>query len=139
MADESLASNRDVISNEEILTKEFLLIEKSCESYKDSDEELKNIFKEIKKLSCAKNKDSEVGEDSEDVELILKRAEDIANETENLLNSSPVVGFRNCVSPCVESKVPQIKVTKVSENETRLDNKVAGSLKVEYTLFYTFV
>ncbi|XP_047526067.1 centrosomal protein of 162 kDa [Pieris napi] len=68
--------------------KEFLLLEKTCEALKDSDEEIKMIFNEIKKLSH--NNHVEIT-DEDDVELILRKAENIANETENLLKSSPLV------------------------------------------------
>ncbi|XP_026495844.2 centrosomal protein of 162 kDa [Vanessa tameamea] len=102
-------------------TKEFLLHEKTCEAYKDSDEEIKMIFKEIKKLSVSKNKDTEIGEDVDDVDLILKRAEDIANETENILKSSPVATVVNGIRPYIDSgNIPQIKVTKPSDKEIRI-------------------
>ncbi|CAG9564611.1 unnamed protein product [Danaus chrysippus] len=114
------------ISNENS-TNEFLFYEKTCEAYKDDDEEIKMIFNEIKKLSDPKNKDSEIGEDVEDVELILKRAEHISHETENLLKSSPIAtvsnGFYAHTDP---GNIPKIKVTKPNEN-IQNENKNAVS------------
>ncbi|XP_052743233.1 centrosomal protein of 162 kDa [Bicyclus anynana] len=104
----------DLIENKKC-TKEFLLHEKTCEAFKDSDEEIKMIFNEIKKLSDSKNLVHEVDEDNDDVEQILKRAENIAQETENLLKSSPV--SINGIRPYLDTgNIPQIKVTKPNEN-----------------------
>ncbi|XP_014371395.2 centrosomal protein of 162 kDa [Papilio machaon] len=129
MANNSLASNEP--TSEDILNEEFLLIEKSCES-KDSDDEIRNILNELKRLSTIKNKDTEIGEDVEDVDMILKRAEDIAHETKNLLNSSPVIGIPNGVSSSAMDKVPKIKVTKhlTNENNIETDHKISGQQKV---------
>ncbi|XP_013148299.1 PREDICTED: centrosomal protein of 162 kDa [Papilio polytes] len=128
MANNSLASNGP--TSEDILNEEFLLIEKSCES-KDSDDEIRNILNELKRLSTVKNKDTEIGEDVEDVDMILKRAEDIAHETKNLLNSSPVISIPNGVSYNTIDKVPQIKVTKhvTNENKIETDHKITGHQK----------
>ncbi|XP_068617981.1 putative leucine-rich repeat-containing protein DDB_G0290503 [Battus philenor] len=131
MANNSFVSNEN---SEDVLNDEFMLIEKSCEVFKDSDEEIKNIFSEIKKLSSGKRKDDEIGEDVEDVELILKRAEDIAHETETLLNSSPVVGIVNSVSPSALDKIPQIKVTKANETNSKKDNKIGVYQKANDSL-----
>ena len=109
-------SNKEMPSNDNS-TKEFLFHENNCMAYKDSDEEIKLIFNEIKKLSDAKNNDTEIGEDVDDVELILKRAEDIAQETENLLKSSPVVAaVKSGRQNIVTGNIPQIKVTQASDN-----------------------
>lgn len=119
-----LASNDNSIS-----TKEFLNIEKSCEAYKDSDEEIKMIFTEINKLSGGSRNNKEIDEDVDDVELILKRAEDIALETENLLKSSPVAAVvGNSIPGTVSSTViPQIKVSKPSDGHTQEQNLTLGS------------
>lgn len=129
MANNSLASNGP--TSEDILNEEFLLIEKSCES-KDSDDEIRNILNELKRLSTVKSKDTEIEEDVEDVDMILKRAEDIAHETKNLLNSSPVISIPNGVSYNTIDKVPQIKVTKhvTNENKIETDHKITGHQKV---------
>ncbi|XP_045775006.1 centrosomal protein of 162 kDa-like isoform X1 [Maniola jurtina] len=113
---QSVASNLEIVSNDNS-TKEFLLHEKTCEAFKDNDEEIKMIFNEIKKLSDAKNLGHEIDEDNDDVELILKRAENIALETENLLKSSPVAAAVNGLRSYMDKgNVPQIKVTKPTEN-----------------------
>ncbi|XP_041982099.1 centrosomal protein of 162 kDa isoform X2 [Aricia agestis] len=106
-------------------TKEFLLNEKTCEMYKDSDDEMKMIFSEIKKLSDTKNNFSDVGEDSEDVELILKKAEDIALETENLLKVGPPLPNSICTSKSANN-IPDIRITSSNENDvtTKKDTKV---------------
>lgn len=115
-----LASNDNSIS-----TKEFLNIEKSCETYKDSDEEIKMIFTEINKLSGGSGNSKVIDEDVDDVELILKRAEDIALETENLLKSCPVATVvGNIIPGSVTSSVviPQIKVSKPNDNHIQEQN-----------------
>ncbi|CAG9112106.1 unnamed protein product [Plutella xylostella] len=121
MAQSLVESIQEPTSNDNsISTKEFLRIEKNCEGYKDSDEEIKLIFNEINKLSGANNNNNSILlEDNDDVELILKRAEDIAQETENLLKSSPIAA---AASPSHEkqsnvAKIPQIKVTKPDESK----------------------
>ncbi|XP_072945061.1 uncharacterized protein [Epargyreus clarus] len=109
-------------------SKEFLLLEKTCEAYKDSDEEIKMIFNEIKKLSNCKDKDNEIG-DMEDVELILKKAEDIAQETENLLKSSPVSVSKSIAKGT--NSIPQIKVTEpCNEEVNKVERKFQGNQKV---------
>ncbi|XP_026756203.2 centrosomal protein of 162 kDa [Galleria mellonella] len=100
-----------------ISTKEFLHIEKACEVPRDSDEEIKMIFNEINKLSGNADSDKIIGEDVEDVELILKRAEDIAHETENLLKSSPIAAVNGITND--SGAIPQIKVTKPNDNESK--------------------
>ncbi|XP_053610666.1 centrosomal protein of 162 kDa [Plodia interpunctella] len=122
-------NNQDSHSNENsVSTKEFLHFEKTCEAYKDSDEEIKTIFSEINKLSVGNDKEKLIGDDVEDVELILKRAEDIALETKNLLKSSPA-SSKN-VSPAKEctATVPLIKVTKA--NETEFNESIISGNKV---------
>ncbi|XP_037973181.2 centrosomal protein of 162 kDa [Plutella xylostella] len=121
MAQSLVESIQESTSNDNsISTKEFLRIEKNCEGYKDSDEEIKLIFNEINKLSGANNNNNSILlEDNDDVELILKRAEDIAQETENLFKSSPIAA---AASPSHEkqsnvAKIPQIKVTKPDESK----------------------
>ncbi|CAH4035446.1 unnamed protein product [Pieris brassicae] len=89
--------------------KEFLLLEKTCEAPKDSDEEIKMIFNEIKKLSH--NNHVEIT-DEDDVELILRKAENIANETENLLKSSPVVTNKATSYLGDTSAISEVKVDK---------------------------
>lgn len=119
MAQSSVLISQENMSNENsISTKEFLSFEKTCEAYKDSDEEIKMIFSEITKLSAANNKDNVISEDVEDVELILRRAEDLAQETELLLKSSPVAAKTERTLPNgVDSgTIPLIKVTKPVEN-----------------------
>ncbi|CAG4952403.1 unnamed protein product [Colias eurytheme] len=123
----SISSSKEVKSFENS-NKEFLLLEKTCEAFKDSDEEIKMIFNEIKKLSH--NKETEMGDD-EDVEMILKRAEDIANETENLLKSSPVA-VNNVISYSGDSSIPDIKVTKPSV-EPHKENDKSSNGKVRKT------
>ncbi|XP_030020271.2 centrosomal protein of 162 kDa [Manduca sexta] len=122
--------NYDLASNENSLsTKEFLQFEKTCEAYKDSDEEIKMIFSEINKLSAGNTNDKIIGDDVEDVELILKRAEDIALETENLLKSSPIA---NAVSPSKSqiAVIPQIKVTNVSDTGSVVAESKASPSKI---------
>lgn len=130
-------SNLELGSNENsVSTKEFLNFEKACEAYKDSDEEIKLIFNEINKLSAGNNKDKVISEDVDDVELILKRAEDIALETQNLLKSSSVAASLNGMVPILnDSVIPQIKVTKPEleqqDKSTEKGNKVSdGSAEV---------
>lgn len=124
-------SNKEVMSNDNSV-KEFLYHENNCKAYKDSDEEIKMIFSEIKKLSDCKNKDTEIGEDVEDVELILKRAEDIAHETETLLKSSPIAAVTKSIRPSFidSGNIPQIKVTQANDNITNSDYNTQVSGKV---------
>lgn len=117
---ESVLITQEIISADNS-TKEFLIQEKNCEAFKDSDEEIRMIFNEIKKLSDTKNKDTEIGEDVDDVDLILKRAEDIANETENILKTSPLATAVNGIHP-IDTNIPQIKITKPNDNEIRTIN-----------------
>ncbi|CAH0588958.1 unnamed protein product [Chrysodeixis includens] len=123
MAQNVIAIHQEVGSNDNSMsTKEFLQFEKTCEAYKGSDEEIRYIFNEIKKLTSSNKTEKVISDDVDDVELILKRAEDIAQETKNLLKATPV-------SPTVPSRaktpvltpdpeaIPQIKVTKPNETE----------------------
>ncbi|CAH2093051.1 unnamed protein product [Euphydryas editha] len=126
---ESVMITQEIISNDNS-TKEFLILEKNCETFKDSDEEIKMIFNEIKKLSNTKNKDTEIGEDVDDVELILRRAEDIAHETENILKSSPIATVVNGIRPYNDTDIPHIKVTKPNDNEMRTVDTKTGKEKV---------
>ncbi|KAJ8715148.1 hypothetical protein PYW08_005129 [Mythimna loreyi] len=125
---------QDIGSNDNsISTKEFLQFEKSCEAYKDDDEEIRMIFNEIKKLSAANKEEKVISEDIDDVDLILKRAEDIAQETQNLLKSSPISTVLNGNSPnkTESGAIPQIKVTKPNENEKDLmEHKEFNNVKV---------
>lgn len=143
MAQNSVQVQESVSNDNSISTKEFLNFERTCEAYKDSDEEIKLIFSEISKLSGANNKDTVIGADVEDVELILKRAEDIAHETENLLKSSPKTPLINgIVSNGGDGVViPQIKVTKPVENKDNEEVKLPGSVKVRihYNTKYYFL
>ncbi|KAI8439585.1 hypothetical protein MSG28_013312 [Choristoneura fumiferana] len=117
---QSSISFQDTPSNDNSLsTKEFLQNEKNCEIWKDSDEEIKMILSEINKLS-GNNNNNLLSGDMDDVDLILKRAEDIAFETKNLLKS-PVVSSLNG-SPEAGNKIPEIKVTK-PDFELKADNK----------------
>ncbi|KAJ0174562.1 hypothetical protein K1T71_009670 [Dendrolimus kikuchii] len=138
MAQSLVVCPQDLISNENSLsTKEFLDFEKTCEAYKDSDEEIKLIFNEIKRLSSGNNKDNVLGDDVEDVDLILKRAEDIAQETVNLLKSSPVASTAKIQDPSNDDQntangIPQITVTKPFENNIgSFENKSSPNHKVE--------
>ncbi|KAJ8712410.1 hypothetical protein PYW07_005252 [Mythimna separata] len=130
---------QDIGSNDNsISTKEFLQFEKSCEASKDDDEEIRMIFNEIKKLSAANKEEKILSEDIDDVDLILKRAEDIAHETENLLKSSPISAALNTSSPnkSESGAIPQIKVTKPSENEKdSMEHKEFNNTKV---MFYYY-
>lgn len=131
MAQSLVRNHAEIGSNENsVSTREFLNFEKACEAYKDSDDEIKHIFSEINKLSAPNSKDNVIADDVEDVELILKRAEDIALESENLLKSSPVSAKLNSV-PVINRNntgvVPEIKVTK-AENEH--EDKAASNSKV---------
>ncbi|XP_059052615.1 centrosomal protein of 162 kDa [Achroia grisella] len=107
-------------------TKEFLHFEKACEAPRDSDEEIKMIFSEINKLAVGTDNDKVIGEDVEDVELILKRAEDIALETENLLKTSPIATKNGITTNCGVA-IPQIKVTKPNEGEAKLGASVIAT------------
>lgn len=131
MAQSTIVITQETMSNENsISTKEFLNFEKTCEAYKDSDEEIKMIFNEITKLSSAMNNDNVMDADVDDVELILKRAEDIANETENMLKSSSKTNAPNeIITKGDSSNIPQIKVTKPVDNKDE-DQKVTGNNKV---------
>lgn len=133
MAQGLMVNHQEIGSNENsVSTREFLNFEKVCEAYKDSDEEIKLIFSEINKLSTSNSKDNVIADDVEDVELILKRAEDIALETENLLKSSAKVNqaSSNLNSAAVITK---IKVTK-ADNEHE-DNRALGNAKVRQFCF----
>lgn len=131
MAQSLIAVNSEIGSNDNSMsTKEFLQFEKSCEAYKGSDEEIKLIFNEIKKLSAASKTDKGISDDIDDVELILKRAEDIAHETENLLKNSPnsAIATPNKIE---SGAIPQIKVTKPSETDMdTLEHKEFTTTKV---------
>lgn len=133
MCSQNLHSNENSLS-----TKEFLDFEKTCEAYKDSDEEIRFIFNEIKKLSGEKKKDNEVGDDVEDVELILKRAEDIAQETVNLLKSSPVTAVVNGGGSSLNNQnnsngIPHITVTKPLENNAGATEARCGTINSKIT------
>lgn len=118
---QSSVSVQDIPSNDNSLsTKEFLQNEKNCEIFKDSDEEIKMILSEINKLS-GNNNNNLISGDLDDVDLILKRAEDIASETKNLLKS-PIVSSLSG-SPKGSNKIPEIKVTK-PDFELKVDNKI---------------
>nr|XP_021192892.2 centrosomal protein of 162 kDa [Helicoverpa armigera] len=126
MAQSLVTLTQDAGSNDNSMsTKEFLHFEKTCEAYKDSDEEIKMIFNEIKKLSAANKSEKVLSEDIDDVGLILKRAEEMAQETENLLKSSPVAAALNAGSPnkSESGAIPQIKVTKPHETDEDRDHK----------------
>lgn len=131
MAHSSIVMAQELGSNDNsISTKEFLQFEKSCEAEKDDDEEIKMIFNEIKKLSAANKAEKVLCEDIDDVDLILKRAEDIAHETENLLKSSPIATVMNANSQnrSESGAIPQIKVTKPNEIEKNmLEHKESSS------------
>lgn len=123
-----VANNPEMASNENsISTKEFLSIEKTCETFKDvkdSDEEIKMIFTEIQKLSGGNNKVIE--EDVDDVELILKRAEDIAFETENLLKMTPVANSASKGISNGQAVIPQIKVSKPNESVNKSPDETSN-------------
>ncbi|XP_012550623.2 centrosomal protein of 162 kDa isoform X2 [Bombyx mori] len=123
MAKSLMAQNQDLPSNDNSLsTREFLHIEKTCEAFKDSDEEIKMILSEINKLSGGKTEEKLLEGDVDDVELILKRAEDIALETENLLKNSPVAAKIHKLTPekSEPSAIPEILVTKPTENSQEI-------------------
>lgn len=138
MAQSLLTNNQEQDSNENsVSTKEFLSFEKVCEAYKDSDEEIKMIFYEIHKLSAANNKDKVLSEETDDVELILKRAEDISLETENILKNCPVAASLNGATLTLhDHSIPQIKVTKAEveheENNFGKGNKVSVKLSKRF-------
>lgn len=72
----------------------------------------------------AGHKDNNItGEDLDDVGLILQRAEDISQETANLLQSSPVADIlsnnENPYKSDKSSKIPQIKVTKPEADQKK--------------------
>lgn len=143
MAQNVVTCPQDVNSNEHSLsTKEFLDFEKTCEAYKDSDEEIKLIFNEIKKLSSGNNKDNVLGEDVEDIELILKRAEDIAQESVNLLKGSPISSVVKSKGLSTDNQnttsgVPQVKDTAAFKNSVgSIENKTSPRDKVKYKYFY---
>lgn len=135
MAQSLVIDHQETGSNENsVSTREFLSFEKACEAYKDSDDEIKQIFSEINKLSASNSKDNVIADDVEDVELILKRAEDIALQSKNLLKNSPVASKVNAVpsfSPNNSAVIPEIKVTKANENVYD-DNKAANNAKVSF-------
>lgn len=127
-----MASNENSIS-----TKEFLNMEKTCEAYKDSDEEIKMIFTEINKLSGGNNNVLEG--DVDDVELILKRAEDIALETENLLKMSPVAASAAGISNG-PATIPRIKVSKPIESDNKSPEENCNSgMKVRKYFYLLFM
>lgn len=134
MAQSLISMTQDIGSNDNsISTKEFLQFEKTCEAYKDDDEEIRMIFNEIKKLSASNKEEKILSEDIDDVDLILKRAEDIAQETKNLLKSSPISTVLNASSPnkSESAAIPQIKVTKPIENERdSMEHKESSNTKV---------
>ncbi|XP_050682258.1 uncharacterized protein LOC126977469 isoform X2 [Leptidea sinapis] len=103
----SMSSTKDARSCQSISNNEFLLLEKTCEALKDSDEEIKLLFNEINKLS--NNKDLGI-ENEDDIELILKRAEDIAHETKNLLKSPISNSYKG-------ETIPEIKVFTPDEGQ----------------------
>ncbi|XP_063386539.1 centrosomal protein of 162 kDa [Cydia fagiglandana] len=124
---QSSVSMRDYTSNSNdnsLSTKEFLQNEQSCEKFKDSDEEIKMILTEINKLSGGTNNSLLAG-DTDDVDVILKRAENIASETEHLLKSSPIASVLNITPETSNNKVPEIKVTKPAsaDNDNKIENK----------------
>lgn len=135
MAFPTTNNDTEMLSNENsISTKEFLHIEKSCELYKDSDEEIKLIFNEINKLSgaCA----NEVEGDLDDVDLILKRAEVIAKETKDILQQNPL----DLKSPVVPKdnraeviNIPVIKITKPNNEHKYVitENGVKNEVKTK--------
>lgn len=133
MAQSLIAITQELGSNDNsISTKEFLQFEKTCEAYKDDDEEIKMIFNEIKKLSAINKPENVISEDIDDVEFILKRAEDIALETETLLKSSPKSTAKSICSPNKSESgvIPQIKVTKPCENEKDVSEHKENNTKV---------
>ncbi|PZC76023.1 hypothetical protein B5X24_HaOG205225 [Helicoverpa armigera] len=141
MAQSLVTLTQDAGSNDNSMsTKEFLHFEKTCEAYKDSDEEIKMIFNEIKKLSAANKSEKVLSEDIDDVGLILKRAEEMAQETENLLKSSPVAAALNAGSPnkSESGAIPQIKVTKPHETDEDKDHK-DNNTKVRCSFFLTYI
>ncbi|KOB72752.1 Uncharacterized protein OBRU01_11993 [Operophtera brumata] len=128
MAQCLMMNHQEIESNDNsVSTREFLNFEKVCEAYKDSDEEIKLIFSEINKLSTSNSKDNVIADDVEDVELILKRAEDIALETESLLKSSVKTNAVASSSLNSAALIPEIKVTK-ADNEYE-GNKTLGNAK----------
>ncbi|XP_047992019.1 centrosomal protein of 162 kDa [Leguminivora glycinivorella] len=131
---QSSVSVRDYTSNSNdnsLSTKEFLQNEQSCENFKDSDDEIKMILTEINKLSGGNNNNSLLG-DTDDVDVILKRAEDIAFETENLLKSSPIASVLNAAPDASKNEVPEIKVTKPAD-ELKTENKTPVHKVVKQT------
>ncbi|CAG9788801.1 unnamed protein product [Diatraea saccharalis] len=118
-----MASNENSVS-----TKEFLDIEKTCDAYKDSDEEIKMILSEINKLSGNNNNCNMIEDDMDDVGLILKRAEDIALETENLLQKSPIASVLN--NDSATPAIPQIKVSKPSQIIEHVEESSVLQIKV---------
>ncbi|KOB52183.1 Uncharacterized protein OBRU01_26275, partial [Operophtera brumata] len=77
--------------------------------------------------------DNVIADDVEDVELILKRAEDIALETESLLKSSAKTNAVASSSLNSAAVIPEIKVTK-ADNEYE-GNKTLGNAKVSQIVF----
>lgn len=133
MAKSLMAQNQDLPSNDNSLsTREFLHIEKTCEAFKDSDEEIKMILSEINKLSGGKTEEKLLEGDVDDVELILKRAEDIALETENLLKNSPVAAKIHKLTPekSEPSAIPEILVTKPTENSQEIGKPSQNKVNV---------
>lgn len=121
MSENSVVNNQDTVSNENSLSiKEFLLFEKTCEASRDSDEEIKMIFSEIKKLSGEETGHKIFESDNEDVDLILKRAVNIAKETESLLKNDPVASIINGdnSSKCIKGVTPVITITKPRDKDS---------------------
>lgn len=132
MAQSLVMNHQEIGSNENsVSTREFLSFEQACEAYKDSDDEIRQIFSEINKLSASNSKDNVIAADVDDVDLILKRAETIALESEKLLKNCPVTAKESSVPIFSHNNagvIPEIMVTKVeSDHEV---NKVANNAKV---------
>lgn len=101
---------------------EYLNIEKSCEQFKGTDEEIILIFNEINKISGSSLPQNE-GE-LDDVELILKRAEDLSKETQNILNNAPAIAKNNFQNNVESVNIPVIRVTKAKEVEDEVHIKI---------------
>lgn len=138
MAQSEIVVDQDVGSNDNSMsTKEFLQFEKTCEGYKDGDEEIKMIFSEINKLVGSNRTEKILNDDVDDVDLILKRAEDISLETENLLKKSPISALFNVGSEIRNGSIPQIKVTNPREVEKEVGEcKESTNNKVLLKLFF---
>ncbi|CAB3230854.1 unnamed protein product [Arctia plantaginis] len=142
MAQSEIAVGQDLGSNDNSMsTKEFLQFEKTCEGYKDSDEEIKMIFSEINKLVASNKTEKVLNDDVDDVELILKRAEDISLETENLLKKSPISALFNASSEIKikNGAIPQIKVTKPREEEKEVGECKESSYNKVFLILFSFL